>query len=120
MIDKVNLAEALAGVTGHWMPKVVGAYNEETIQVLKVKGEYVWHRHGGTDDLFLVLKGAITVQLRDGVVDVAQGQLFVVPRGTEHCVRADEEAEVLVIERLGDDGAGASAKVLLAEAEREG
>ena len=117
MIDKVNLAEVLAGVTDHWMPRVVGAYNEETSQVLKVKGEFVWHRHDGTDDLFLVLRGRIAVQLRDGAVEVGQGGLFVVPRGTEHCVRADEEAEVLVIERLGEAGAGSSARVLLAERE---
>jgi mannose-6-phosphate isomerase-like protein (cupin superfamily) len=117
VLDKVNLAEVLAGMSDHWMPRVVAAYNDDTVQVLKVKGEFVWHKHDGTDDLFIVLRGSICVQLRDGDVAVGPGELFVVPRGTEHCVRAEEEAEVLVIERLGDTGAEADARVLEAEAE---
>ena len=105
MIDKVNLAEALSEVHSHWSPRVIAAYNDETVQVLKVCGEFVWHRHEGTDDLFLVLDGAVTVQLRDGDVEVGRGELFVVPRGVEHCLRAENEAQILVIERLGDVGA---------------
>ena len=113
MIDKVNLSEALAQVSDHWTPRVVAAYNDETVQVLKVQGEFVWHRHEGTDDLFLVLSGAVTIQLRDGDIEVGAGELFVVPRGIEHCLRAEAEAELLVIERLGDMDAGLSPGELL-------
>jgi mannose-6-phosphate isomerase-like protein (cupin superfamily) len=116
VIDKVNLAEALSQVQDHWTPRIVAAYNDETVQVLKVQGEFVWHRHEGTDDLFLVLSGAVTVQLRDGDIEVGAGELFVVPRGIEHCLRSETEAEVLVIERLGDVDAGFSPSELLGSA----
>jgi mannose-6-phosphate isomerase-like protein (cupin superfamily) len=106
VIDKVNLSEALSEVHSHWVPRVVGAYNDETVQVLKVQGEFVWHHHDGTDDLFLVLEGAVTVQLRDGDVEVGTGELFVVPRGVEHCLRAEAGASLLVVERPGDVDAG--------------
>ena len=106
MIDKVNLAEALEEVNAHWVPRVIAAYNDETIQVLKVQGEFVWHHHDGTDDLFLVLDGAVTVQLRDGDVHLGTGELFVVPRGVEHCPRADEETHVLLIEPAGTVNTG--------------
>jgi len=102
VIDKVNLAAALREVTNPWAPRVVAAYNDETVQVLRVEGEFVWHRHEGTDDLFVVLGGALTVQLRDGDVELGTGDLFVVPRDVEHCLRSEGGAEVLVIERLGD------------------
>ena len=118
VIDKVNLADALSEVHTHWVPRVIAAYNEETVQVLKVEGEFVWHSHQGTDDLFLVLEGAITIQLRDGDIALERGDLFVVPVGVEHCVRADREAHVLVIERLGDVGADGPARALTAEVER--
>jgi mannose-6-phosphate isomerase-like protein (cupin superfamily) len=114
VIDKVNLSEALSEVRSHWVPQVVAAYNDETVQVLKVRGEFVWHRHDGTDDLFLVLEGVVTVQLRDGDVEVGKGELFVVPRGVEHCLRSAQEAHVLVIERLGDVDAGLAENVLTA------
>ena len=102
MIDKVNLSAALEEVTSPWVPRIVAAYNDDTVQVLRVEGEFVWHRHEGTDDLFVVLDGALTVQLRDGDVSLGKHDLFVVPRGIEHCLRSDAGAEVMVIERLGD------------------
>lgn len=111
MIDKVDVAAALAEVTAPWVPRVIGAYNDDTIQVLRVEGEFVWHHHEGTDDLFLVITGELTVQLRDGDVSLGPGQLFVVPRGVEHCLRSDGVAEVLVLERLGDVGAGSGTLV---------
>ncbi len=98
---------------------MIAAYNDETVQVIKIQGEFVWHHHDGTDDLFLVLDGAVTVQLRDGDVELRAGELFVVPRGVEHCLRAEEEARLLVIERLGDVGAeGADREMTAPELER--
>ena len=111
MIDKVDVAAALAEVTSPWVPRIIGAYNDDTIQVVRVEGEFVWHHHDGTDDLFLVMTGKLTIQLRDGDVELGPGELFVVPRGVEHCLRTESVAEVLVIERLGDVGADADRPV---------
>jgi mannose-6-phosphate isomerase-like protein (cupin superfamily) len=98
MEDKVNLRQALAGFEGHWEPRIVAMLNDYKVLVVKVKDEFVWHSHVDTDDLFLVLKGRLTIQLRDREVELSEGELFVVPRGVEHCPRADEEAWVLLIE----------------------
>ena len=74
--------------------------------VVKVLGEFVWHSHPDTDDFFLVLQGRLTIQLRDRDVVLGPGELFVVPRGVEHCPRADEETHVLLIEPRGTPNTG--------------
>lgn len=106
MQDKVNLAEKLAGFDEYFSPKIVGGLNDHKVEVVKAKGEFVWHSHPDTDDFFLVLAGRLTIQLRDRDVELAPGELFVVPRGVEHCPRADEEAHVLLIEPIGTPNTG--------------
>jgi mannose-6-phosphate isomerase-like protein (cupin superfamily) len=98
MNDKVNLAEKLAQLDRPYQPGIVGYMNELKLIVVKVQGEFVWHKHDETDDFFLVLEGKMTIQLRDRDVELSEGELFVVPRGVEHCPKADEEAHVLLIE----------------------
>ena len=98
MADKVNLREALGSFHGHWQPRIVAMLNDYKILVVKVKDEFVWHKHDETDDFFLVVHGRLTIQLRDRDVHLEEGELFVVPRGVEHCPRADQEAWVLLIE----------------------
>jgi mannose-6-phosphate isomerase-like protein (cupin superfamily) len=98
MDDRINLAEKLALLGDPYEPGIVGFLNEYKIIVVKVLGEFVWHRHDETDDFFLVLRGRLTIQLRDRDVVLNEGELFVVPRGVEHCPKADEEAHVLLIE----------------------
>ncbi len=109
MQEAVNLAEKLASVDEVFAPRIVARYNESKIQVAKVKGEFVWHAHPDTDDLFLVLSGRLTIQLRDREVELGPGELFVVPRGVEHCPRSDEGAEILLIEPLGTPNTGDAA-----------
>jgi mannose-6-phosphate isomerase-like protein (cupin superfamily) len=104
--DKVNLAEKLSLLDKPFQPGIVGYLNDYKLQVAKVKGEFVWHSHPGTDDFFLVLEGRLTIQLRDRDVDLRPGELFVVPRGVEHCPRADEEAHILLIEPRGTPNTG--------------
>ncbi len=106
MSDKVNLAQKLASFSEHWAPRTVGEFNGHDLMLVKVKGEFVWHSHEDTDDLFLVLHGRVTIQLRDGNVDLGPGEMFVVPRGVEHCPRADEEAHLLLIEPRGTPNTG--------------
>ncbi len=104
--DKVNLSAKLALIDEHWKPKIVARMNDNDIILVKVQGEFVWHKHDDTDDFFLVVKGHLTIQLRDRNVELAEGELFVVPRGVEHCPLADEEAHVLLIEPRGTPNTG--------------
>ena len=108
MTQKVNLAEKLAVVDEVFQPKIVGYYNENKILVGKIKGEFVWHAHPDADDFFLVVSGQLTIQLRDGDVELGPGEMFVVPRGVEHCPRSDAGAEILLIEPKGTPNTGDS------------
>jgi mannose-6-phosphate isomerase-like protein (cupin superfamily) len=117
MASKVNLAEKLSLFSEHWQPKIVARVNGNDVRIAKLQGEFVWHKHDDTDDFFLVLKGHVTIQLRDGDVELDEGELFVVPRGVEHCPRADEEASVLLIERAGTVNTGEAGGSLTSEAE---
>ena len=94
----MDLAAKLATFDEHFSPRIVGQLNDYKLQLVKVKGEFVWHSHADTDDFFLVLAGRLSIQLRDRDVELGPGQLFVVPRGVEHCPKADEETHVLLIE----------------------
>ena len=105
-MSAVNLAEKLGSFSEHWSPRVVADFNGHDVMVVKVKGEFNWHSHPDTDDFFLVLKGHITIRLRDQDVSVGPGELFVVPKGVEHCPVAEEEAEVLLIEPAGTPNTG--------------
>jgi len=108
VIDKVNLSHALASFDEAFQPRIVGTYNDNKIQVAKTRGEFVWHSHPDTDDLFYVVEGQLTIQLRDRDVVLGPGELFVVPRGVEHCPRADPEAHILLIEPVGTPNTGDS------------
>ena len=96
--DRVNLAEKLELLDKPFEPGIVGYLNDYKLQIVKVKGAFVWHKHDETDDFFLVLRGRLTIHLRDRDVELEEGELFVVPRGVEHCPEAAEEAHVLLIE----------------------
>ena len=85
----VDLSEQLSSLSQPWSPEVVARLNDYEVKVVKVEGEFVWHTHQDTDELFLVLAGELTIQLRDGSVLLRPGQLYVVPRGVEHCPRAE-------------------------------
>ncbi|MBV8080145.1 MAG: cupin domain-containing protein [Actinobacteria bacterium] len=117
MNEKVNLADKLALFDEYWKPKIVGRYNDNDVRVGKLKGEFVWHRHDDTDDFFLVLDGHVTIQLRDRDVELDPGEFFVVPRGVEHCPRADEEAAILLIEPRGTLNTGDAGGPMTATAE---
>jgi mannose-6-phosphate isomerase-like protein (cupin superfamily) len=96
--DAINLAKKLEAFDQHWSPKIIGKYNGNDLMVVKVKGEFVWHAHPETDDFFMVLKGKLTIKLRDGDVVLREGEVFVVPKGVEHCPVAEEECHLLLIE----------------------
>ena len=105
-MNAINLAQKLSTFTEHWQPRTVGQFNGHDVMVVKVRGEFVWHAHDDTDDFFLVLKGRVTIRLRDGDVTLGPGELFVVPRGVEHCPFAEYEAHLLLIEAAGTPNTG--------------
>ena len=106
MMDKINLAEKLAGFSEHWSPRTVAQLNDYDVMVVKVKGEFVWHKHDATDDFFLVLKGALDIQMRDRTVTLGPGEMFIVPKGVEHRPVAREEVHMLLIEPTGTPNTG--------------
>ena len=109
MSENINLAEKLALFSEHWSPRTVTRFNGHDIMVVKVQGEFVWHKHDDTDDFFLVLKGRLTIHLRDRDVVLGPGELFVVPRGIEHQPFAEEETHLLLIEPTGTPNTGEKA-----------
>jgi mannose-6-phosphate isomerase-like protein (cupin superfamily) len=108
-MNAINLADKLSTFSEYWQPRVVGSFNGHDLMVVKLKGEFVWHKHDDTDDFFLVLAGHITIQLRDGAVRLGPGEVFVVPKGMEHRPVADVEAHVLLIEPCGTPNTGDAA-----------
>jgi mannose-6-phosphate isomerase-like protein (cupin superfamily) len=115
MDDKINLAEKFALLQRPFEPGIVGYINDYKLQIVKAKGPFVWHKHDDTDDFFLVIHGRLTIQLRDRDIELAPGELFVVPRGVEHCPTADEETLVLLIEPRGTPNTGDAGGELTAE-----
>jgi mannose-6-phosphate isomerase-like protein (cupin superfamily) len=118
-MDKVNLQAKLRAFDTLFSPKIVAHMNNYKIAVVKAKGEFVWHKHDDTDDFFLVLKGRLRIQLRgQGDVILEPGELFIVPKGMEHCPRADEETHVLLIEPAGTVNTGDAGGDLTAKEEK--
>ena len=97
-MDKVNLAGRFTAISEHWRPEVVAALNGQEVKLARVLGEFVWHHHADEDELFLVIRGRLRIEFRDGIVELGAGELLVVPRGVEHRPVADEEVEMLLFE----------------------
>ena len=106
MAAAINLAEKLASFDEQWAPRIVGSFNGHDLMVVKVQGEFVWHDHQDTDDFFMVLKGALTIEMPDGSVSLGPGEIFVVPRGVQHRPVAEEETHILLIEPAGTVNTG--------------
>lgn len=99
--NPIDLAQKLSSFSEHWSPKVIARLNDYEVKVVKIKGEFVWHTHEDTDELFLVIEGELTIQLRADDVVLQPGQLYVVPRGVEHCPIAEGEVHAMLIEPTG-------------------
>ena len=98
MIEKVNLSEKFALFAEHWSPKIAGEVNDSLVKLVKFRGDFVWHKHDTEDEMFFVVKGEITIKLRDGDVRLGEGEFAIIPRGVEHKPYAEEEAHVLLFE----------------------
>ena len=100
-IQPINLAEKFAHIDEFWNPRIAGELNDSYVKLARIKGEFLWHHHENEDELFLVIKGRLTIRLRDREVTIAPGEFFIVTRGVEHCPVADEECHVLLLEPAG-------------------
>ena len=118
MDDKINLADAFASFEEPFQPRIAALLNDHKVMLAKIKGEFIWHAHPDSDDFFLVVAGRLTIGLRDRDVVLGPGEFFIVPRGVEHCPRAVEEAQVLLIEPRHTPNTGDAATSELTAPER--
>jgi mannose-6-phosphate isomerase-like protein (cupin superfamily) len=117
-MEPVNLDLMLTRFTEHWSPKTIAQVNDYDVRIVKVRGEFTWHRHVDSDEFFLVLTGQLTIQMRDGDVVLRPQELFVVPRGVEHCPRADTETALVLFEPASVVNTGDAGGELTAEIEQ--
>jgi mannose-6-phosphate isomerase-like protein (cupin superfamily) len=101
MSGKISIDEKFALFTERWRPKTIASLNEQDVKLVKVQGEFPWHRHEAEDEFFLVWKGRFRVEFRDRIVDLGPGEAVVVKRGVDHRTAADEEAEIIIFEPAG-------------------
>lgn len=98
MIQVINLTEKFELFSEHWHPRIAGELNDSYVKLARVQGEFVWHRHEREDELFLVLKGTLTIKLRDQDLTVREGEFVIIPKGVEHMPVAQEEVWILLLE----------------------
>jgi mannose-6-phosphate isomerase-like protein (cupin superfamily) len=99
-MEKVNLADKYKLFDEYWSPKLVGELNGQHVKIVKLRGEFIWHQHEGEDEFFMVIKGRLTIRLREKEVVLEEGEFFIVPRGVEHMPVAEQEAHVLIFEPI--------------------
>jgi mannose-6-phosphate isomerase-like protein (cupin superfamily) len=116
-MDVINLEDKFGRFGDHWSPKILAKLNDYHVKAVKLLGEFIWHKHDETDELFLVTKGALVIRFRDRDVTLGPGDLLVVPRGVEHLPVAEEECEVLLIEPAGTLNTGDAGGALTVEPE---
>lgn len=105
-LKKINLIEKFSLFTNHWEPKIVGELNGQYVKIAKLKGEFVWHQHENEDELFMVIKGSLTIKLREKDICLSEGEFFIIPMGIEHMPVAEKEVHVLMFEPKGTINTG--------------
>lgn len=100
-MTKVNINQKLALFNEHWSPKIIGELNGQHVKLVKFKGEFVWHKHDNEDEMFYVIKGSFTMQLRDGDIKINENEFIIIPQGTEHRPVAKDEVSIMLFEPAG-------------------
>ncbi len=106
MHQAINLAEKLGKISDHWQPRVVAELNDYQLKLVKIQGEFVWHSHADTDEAFIVIKGELRIDFRDGAVTLRPGEMYVVKKGVEHKPYAAHEVQMMLIEPRGVTNTG--------------
>jgi mannose-6-phosphate isomerase-like protein (cupin superfamily) len=104
--SSINLKEKLAKFSEHWSPKIIAQMNDYHFKLVKFKGDFVWHRHDDTDETFIVLDGEMSIDFRDGKVDLKAGEMFVVPKRLKHKPFAKNECKIMLVEPVGTVNTG--------------
>ena len=104
--NPINLEKKFKKFSDYWSPKVIGEMNNYQFKVAKVQGEFIWHQHLDTDETFFVVQGQLTIEFKDGSVDIEQGEMYVVPKGVEHKPTATKECHIMIIEPKGVTNTG--------------
>ena len=112
--EKINLKEKLSKFTKHWSPRIIAEMNNYQFKIAKIKGEFIWHDHKDTDETFIVIEGAMCIKFRDSIVELSEGEMFVVPKGVEHKTYAENECKVMLVEPRGVINTGDSGGKLTA------
>jgi len=100
-MEKINLKDKLSKFSDHWSPKVIAEMNDYQFKLVKIKGDFVWHNHEDTDEVFFVIEGSMKIEFVDRVVELDEGEMYVVPKGVEHKPFAENECKVLLVEPRG-------------------
>ena len=100
-MEKINLKDKLAKFSEHWTPKIIAEMNDYQFKLVKIKGDFVWHNHPDTDEVFIVIEGSMKIEFKDGVIELNEGEMYVVPKGVEHKPFAEKECKVLLVEPRG-------------------
>ena len=100
-MSKINLREKLEKFSDHWTPKVIAEMNDYQFKLVKIKGDFVWHNHADTDETFIVIEGEMKIEFEDKIIELSEGEMYVVPKGIEHKPYAEEECKVMIIEPRG-------------------
>lgn len=113
--EPINIENKLSKFSEHWAPRIIARMNDYHFKVVKFQGEFIWHRHDDTDEVFIVIDGEMTIAFRDGSVTLKAGELFVVPRGAEHKPRAEKECKAMLVEPAGTINTGGSGGAMTAK-----
>src|SRR6478735_572555 len=97
-MNKVNLQEKYDLISDHWNPRIAGELNGQQVKLVKFKGDFIWHKHELEDEMFLVIRGSFTMELRDRSIEIREGEFIIIPKGTEHRPCASEEVHVMLFE----------------------
>jgi mannose-6-phosphate isomerase-like protein (cupin superfamily) len=104
----INLRDKLGRIAEHWQPRVVAELNDYQFKLAKILGEFIWHAHADTDEVFIIVDGEMTLEFRDGRVELKAGDMYVVPRGVEHKPVAQRECAIMLVEPRGTVNTGAA------------
>ena len=114
-MKSINFADKLSKFSDHWSPKVIAEMNDYQFKLAKLEGEFVWHNHPDTDEVFIVIEGSMKIELEDGVVELGAGEMYVVPKGVMHKPSAEKECQIMLVEPRGVVNTGEADSDLTAE-----